>query len=134
MSHQLTDEQIIDAKKNFGIDKIICLADVNAELSLICSQIPADAEMETIKKISSKVVLEAIKQKTDYFYCIGQFAFALWANLYASRLAVMEGEYNFIKITCIESTTIRQAIESKMEDGSIVKTSTFRHVRWRVVL
>ena len=134
MSHRLTAEQIESARNTVGIDSIVLLSDLNPLLAEQISQIPAHWEIGQIINMAKLIAAEADKIGATHFCCLGQPALFLWANLIASGKAhLIHPSYPHYELICIESTTERQASEMQKEDGTIVKTSTFRHLRWRKI-
>jgi hypothetical protein len=141
MSHSLTNDQIEDARNVFDIKKIVTLAESNPQLSKIFSQVPASWDLDPIIDLSESLVKEAIKAAATHFYCVGQPSLAIWANLIASGNALhvdtyknRVGEKVSSKMKCIESTTERTSEEQLQSDGTVLKTSSFRHIRWREVI
>lgn len=117
-SHSLTADQQANATAEFGIDEFIPLS---AELQNIWSNIPADA-------IELHEILEPIKE-------------FLREAFHAGDVALIQGDFG---ATChmaqfvrelggvgVYATTKRDVVE-KEENGVIVKTSIFKHVRFRV--
>jgi hypothetical protein len=139
MSHNLTDDQIQDAQKVFNIEEFFTLSQVNPELYRAFSQVPASCELEQVIDLAEALAIEAVNAKATHFYCVGQPSLAFWANLIASGQALKINGYAqrnsgiSSNMICIESTTERLSEEIKQPDGSVLKTSSFRHVRWRKV-
>ncbi len=135
------------------IGEIVSLSSVSAELQARMSAIPASATLSEIKELAKSIVAEAVKAGATHFYCAGEPALAMWANLYASGKLFNEmlagallapsdsipeedskgmhtGVY-YKKMVCIQSTTERCSVEVKNGDGTVTKTQTFQHVQWR---
>ncbi len=115
-SHKLTDEQIKDAKENWGIEEFIYLPET---LQKIWSNIPP--EIEDIKPL-----LEDIKQflkdkanKGDIVLIQGDFG------------AVVE-MVEFVRFWLVPVYATTKRISKEIEkDDKIVKVSEFKHVRFR---
>ena len=152
-SHNLTDEQIQDAKASLGVTQIITLKEVNPELQAQFSQVPAEANPSDIRNLAKSIVKEAYKVKADFFFCTGEPSVAMWANLYASReflfnmkhthaldpvtgqrlvyMDISDPEDNSYPMHCVQSTTERKSREEILPDGTVKKTQVFKHVQWR---
>lgn len=84
-------------------------------------QVPPEASEEDVAKIAVEV--------------------ANWANSVPASAALVQGEsglvYSLVSllmsmgIKCYHATTRREAVERQRPDGSVEKTSVFRHVRYR---
>jgi hypothetical protein len=134
MSHQLTSEQIESAQRTLGVNSIVLLSDLNASLSEQMGQIPAQWGAHDIIGLAKQIVAEADKSLATHFCCLGQPSLFLWANLIASgRAHFINPAFGSYKLICVESTTERISTETKLNDGSVIKTSTFRHVQWRKI-
>ena len=118
-SHKLTKEQEIDAIQNLKVKEFVYLPQ---DLQKIWSNIPAD-----ISDISK--FLEPIKE-------------FLKQNVKEKDFVLIQGDFgatckmaNFVKMlnaTPIYATTIRDAKE-ELINGKIVKTSIFKHVKFRSI-
>jgi hypothetical protein len=117
-SHNLTPDQKNDAMTTFGVEEFLPL---EADLQKLWSNIPADL-----------VTLE------EYLAPIKTF---VTAHLNPEDVALIQGDFG---ATChiahfvrelggigVYATTVRDVVE-KEEHGVIVKTSIFKHVRFRV--
>jgi len=115
-SHKLTDEQIKDAKENWGIGEFVYLPE---SLQEIWSNIPP--EVEDIKPL-----LEDIKQ-------------FLRENANINDVVLIQGDFGavvemveFVKFWLIPVYATTKRISKEIEkDGKIVKVSEFKHVRFR---
>ena len=115
-SHKLTDEQIEDAKKSFGVDEFVYLPE---DLQKIWSNIPP--EIEDIKPLLEPIkdFLRNNAKKGDFVLIQGDFG------------AVVEMvEFVRFWLISVYATTKRVSKEIK-KDGKIVKVSEFVHVRFR---
>ncbi|MGI6226559.1 MAG: CRISPR-associated protein Csx20 [Peptococcales bacterium] len=116
-SHTLTDTQIEDAQKNFGIDKFIYLPkDLQYQWSNI------SPELENISSIFTlfKDWIENEANAGDIVLVQGDFG--LTYNIV---------EYCKLKgIFPVYSTTSRDVVENKKDDLTILQRS-FKHVRFR---
>jgi hypothetical protein len=115
-SHKLTPEQIEDAKK-LGVDEFIELPKYLQEL---WSNVPPELEKldEYIKPFYE--FLEKNAKKSDLALIQGDFGLSC-------KLASFCKEKGFIPVY---STTQRKAVEIK-KDGKIIKTSEFKHIKFR---
>ena len=115
MNHKLTEDQIKDAQSFNGealevielqselVNPTSSTEEVYAQARRILSQLPAD---------------------TAYVNVMGDFGMTV-----AEVLLLKSGEYG--QIVPVYATTHRQAQEVKQPDGSIIKTSVFKHVKFR---
>ena len=141
-SHKLTEEQ------TKGWEKVVSLSETNPELQAKMSNIPASATLEEIQSLAAAIVKEAIAAGATHFYCSGEPTLMLWANLYASQALSMdihaEEQVSIVvgarkgfswrtKMICVQSTTERKSVEVTQDDGTVLKTSVFRHVQWREI-
>jgi len=85
LSHTLTEEQLTDLNAN----KIVLLADVNADLAAQCRQIDPTFSTTKIKFLAAQVVAEAINVDATHFFCQGEPCLAMWSNMIAS------GSFNY---------------------------------------
>lgn len=116
-SHKLTKEQEDDAKNSFGIKNFIYLPQ---DLQELWSNIPPEIEdLDNYLEPIFKYLQENIKDG-DYALVQGDFgATCKVANFVKS-----------LNATALYATTKRNAVE-KVVDGKMVKTSVFKHVRFR---
>lgn len=124
LSHILTQEQIAD----LAADGIVL---VSPELGAKTRQIPANASLDEIKLLAMEVVKEARTAKATHFVCQGEPTFAMWANLFAGYGVPCPDDIIRGRMKCIVSTTERVSVDTPQADGTIVKTSVFKHVQWR---
>ena len=116
-SHTLTEEQEKDARERFGIDEIVPLPKGLLE---IWSHIPAEEEKIKLYIKDIFMYLDQVTQD-DYVLVQGDFG--------ATYMAV-----NYVRekgATPIYATTQRNVVEKQVGNKSI-KTSVFKHVRYRV--
>jgi|AAUQ01.1.fsa_nt_gi hypothetical protein len=116
-SHKLTLEQIEDAKESLGVEEFIKLP---KDLQLLWSNIPP--ELENLDR-----ELEPIKE-------------FLKDNIKNGDFALVQGDFgatckivSFVKsigATPIYATTKREVKEKEI-NGKVVKTSLFKHIRFR---
>jgi hypothetical protein len=141
-SDTLTQEQIED----LNADKIVLLADVNADLAAQCRQIDPTLSSRSVMFIAGQVVLEAIKVKATHFVCQGEAALAMWANVIASgcsTYSMMHEASHKVLYThvlehrplngmkCLQSTTHRELVSEVQDNGKVVKKTVSKHVQWR---
>jgi hypothetical protein len=133
LSHTLTADQIKSLNTTFGEGDVVL---VSSELKSKTSQIPANATLQEIQALAAEVVAEAALKGATHFICQGEPTFAMWANLIANRFmsklqAEVTGSDVMPWMHCITSTTERVSVDTMQADGSITKTSVFKHVQWR---
>lgn len=116
-SHELTQEQIEDAKKNLNVKEFIYLP---YEIGEIWSQIPTDLMNlnEYLQPIYT--FLNSIEYNKPYVLVQGDFGATYAVVNYAKSLSM----------TPIYSTTKRVSYEERIH-GSMVKTSHFKHILFR---
>ncbi len=116
-SHNMTDEQKEDAKISFGVEEFISLPD---NLQTIWSNIPASLE-----------------NLSDYLQPIRDY---LIDNVEIGDMVLVQGDFgatcamaSFVKSIGGEAiyATTKRNVEEKEIDGKIIKTSVFKHVRFR---
>lgn len=117
-NHELTREQIQDAKRNLNIDEFIHLP---SRLKKLWQNIPPD-----LLDISSylKPIIDWLKTKTregDLILVQGDFG----ATYLIVQFAFKEG------LIPVYATTKREVIEKKMPDGKVEMIHQFRHVIFR---
>ncbi len=117
-SHTLTTEQIVDAKKTFGVEEFI---ELPKSLQALWSNVPSDLEAlnEYLEPIESYLKVEL--KKDDLVLVQGDFG----ATYYVVSMVKSLG------FKAIYATTKRNVVE-KVIKNKIVKTSLFEHVRFRV--
>lgn len=116
-SHKLTDEQKQDAQTNWRVEGFVPLP---SQLQTLWSAVPA--ELEDIG---------------DYLEPIGEF---LSKNVNKDDIVLVQGDFgatyamvSFVKSMggcAVYATTQRDVVEEE-RDGKIVKTSVFKHIRFR---
>ena len=116
-SHKLTDEQIKDAKENLGVNEFIYLP---KDLQNKFSNVPP--EIENIKEYSKdfKEFLTNNAKKEDYVLIQGDFGVVF-------QMVEFCKENN---LKAIYSTT-KRVVKEQIINGKIIKTSEFRHIRFR---
>ena len=116
-SHTLTEEQKTDARERFGIDKIVPFP---TALLDTWSHIPA--EEEKVKPYLQEIFtyLDQVTQD-DYVLVQGDFGATYMAVNYVREKGAIP----------IYATTQRNVVEKQVGNKSI-KTSVFKHVRYRV--
>jgi len=117
-SHELTDEQEVNAKETFGINNFIYMPD---NIKKIWANIPP--ELENIRDYIQPVLdwVEETKADGDYILIHGDPGATFIAVNEAHRLGLIP----------IYATTKRVSIEEKDNDGNIRIMKIFKHVRYR---
>jgi len=116
-SHKLTNEQIKDAKENLGVNEFIYLPE---DLQYKFSNVPP--EIENIKDYSKdfKEFLANNAKKQDFVLIQGDFGIVF-------QMVEFCKENN---LKAIYSTT-KRVVKEQVINGKIIKTSEFRHIRFR---
>jgi hypothetical protein len=116
-SHTLTDEQKQDAKTNWSIEEFITLP---IALQTIWSNVPSELEdiVEYLKPIR-EFLLEKI-EANDIVLVQGDFGATYKTVSFINSLNGL----------AVYATTKRDVIEKEI-DGKIIKTSVFKHIRFR---
>lgn len=117
-SHQLTDTQIQSAKKDLGVDKFHYLPE---ELQYLWNRIPPDVEDINPYLKSITKWIDTMASKDDYILVQGDFG----ATYKIVSYCKLKG------FTTVYSTTKRDALESRDENGKIVLTHKVSHVMYR---
>lgn len=114
LSHNLTDEQI-NALENMGVDSIIDLT--NPAWSAI------NPELESLDEVLApfKKALALQAKAGDYLLAQGDFGATYEMVNFAKNLGVIP----------IYATTKREIISSTNENGEVIKTAIFKHIRFR---
>lgn len=116
-SHTLTEMQKKDLKENHGVEEMIYLP---PHLQEIWSNVdPEIVEDNKLQKVLDYVIERS--KKKDYVLIQGE-----WGFVYKS--------INFFKETNripIYSTTKRDVIETTQFDGTIIKKSVFKHIKYK---
>ncbi|BDD02058.1 hypothetical protein PEPS_43380 (plasmid) [Persicobacter psychrovividus] len=118
-SHQLTDEQIQDARQNWGVSEFVSLP---SDLQQKWSNVPAELES-----------LQAYAQP-----------FIQWLSdhqLGSSDVVLNQGDFGlsyllanhiiFNQATAVYSTTVRKAVKELNMDGEVITTKIFKHQIFR---
>ena len=116
-SHRLTPEQEQDAKKSLKVDRFIYLP---KDLQRLFSNVPPD--LEDLSKYVKPFVEYLLQNAKAGDYVLIQGDFGLSYKLTQVSLTL-----GFIPIY---ATTERATIE-RVENGKIIKISSFRHIRFR---
>lgn len=117
-SHNLTPDQKNDAMTTFGVVEFLPL---EAELQKLWSNIPADLATLGEYLAPIKTFVSAHLNPEDVALIQGDFGATCHLAHFVRELGGV-GVY---------ATTVRDVVE-KEENGVIVKTSIFKHVRFRV--
>ena len=115
MNHKLTEDQINDAKSFNG--ETLEVVELQGEL------VDPTASTEEVYA-QARRILSQLPPDTAYVNIMGDFGMTV-----AEVLLLKSGEFG--QILPVYATTHRQAQEVKQSDGSIVKTSVFKHVKFR---
>lgn len=136
MSHSLTPEQIEGFQKQYGSyyedggvmypheTKVVSLRDTAPELQAKASNLNPNALLLEVKALAGQIVEEAKKVKATHFSFAGEPSLFFWATMFANEAG----------LCVLQSTTERVSVETPNPDGTVVKTSVFRHVQWRQII
>jgi len=114
-SHTLSDEQIIDGKKKFGVDEFLYLP---SELQKLWSNF--DADLERLDTQRFKEFLQKNANIGDVVLVQGDFGASFTMVNFALDLGLIP----------VYATTKREVVEV-VENGVSVKKSIFKHRRFR---
>ena len=124
LNHLLGDEQMVDLRETYGVGEVVYLP---PELKTIWGNIPPSYNEAEIYANVVNPILQWIENLTI-----------------PGDLVVVQGEtcatYALAKhlnkkgIRCLAACSRRETEEHAMPDGSVQKTSTFRHVRFRYIM
>ena len=117
-SHTLTTEQIVDAKKSFGVEEFV---ELPLELQMLWSNVPSELEEVSDYLEPLNVYLEEQSSRGDVVLIQGDFG----ATYH------MVNAVKSLGLKAVHATTKRDVVEKTIED-KVVKTSVFKHVRFRV--
>jgi len=117
-SHSLTKEQEKEARKELGVSKILKL---DKELSKKWANIPPQVEELDTYLRDFKEWLKVKGRAGDYILIQGDFGATYKLVNYCKKLGLIP----------VYSTTERQVKEEVGQDGNIVATRVFNHVRFR---
>ena len=117
LNHQPTEEQLEDLERVYGTFEIV---EPNSKIKTFWSNI--DPEMSGLERDDKalEIVDDVVKKKADSVWIQGE---SVMVYKVVKRL-----EYK--NIPAFASTTKREAIEVRKEDGSIEKKSVFKHCRF----
>ena len=117
-SHTLTQAQIENAQKSFGVEEFVALS---PDLQQIWSQI--DPDLASLQEILEplKEYLHKEASKGDYVLIQGDFGAVYLMVEYAKKLGLIP----------VYATTKRRVLEYIDTDGNTVKQSKFEHRRFR---
>ena len=116
-SHNLTEMQIKDGEKSFGIEEYISL---NEEMQNIWSNV--DPEIESYEKLSSiKNFLLKEFESGDYVLVQGEWGCVVNMVLFCK-------EYDFIPIY---SSSKREYKSEELEDGTVKNVHYFKHKKYK---
>ena len=116
-SHTLTKEQIQDAKNSLGVGEFVKLPQ---NLQDIWSNIPPEIE-------NLNPYLEPIKEWLREYLKSGDYALVQGDFGATCKLANFAKEHG---VKAVYATTKRN-VEEKVVNGKIIKTSVFKHIRFR---
>ena len=126
MNHALTKDQIEDAKKSLGVTEFCQLPDV-------CKSIWAnlDPERETTQLYRD---LQATVGQWLHNECRAWDYVLLDGDAWACHQVIDMTTKDRIEVqdpTFVKATSIRESVETVKEDGTVVKTNVFKHVKFR---
>ncbi|WP_104748282.1 CRISPR-associated protein Csx20 [Helicobacter cetorum] len=117
-SHQLSQEQQQDLIQHYSVSEFVSLP---KELQILFSSVPS--ELESLKDYLNPIK-EFIKNhaiKNDVALISGDFGASFYLVNFCQDLG----------LKCVYATTKRESIESINEKGECIKSSVFKHVRFR---
>ena len=117
-SHTLTEEQVEDAKNSFGVEAFV---ELPLELQNLWSNVPSDLEEVSAYLEPLKIYLKEQSSTDDVVLIQGDFG-ATYS---------MVNSVKSLGLKAVHATTKRDVIEKTIDD-KVVKTSVFKHVRFRV--
>ena len=118
MNHELTEDQINDLKRTYGVEKIMYLPQ---DLKNLISQVPP--ELEEIKYYI-RPILEYLDENLD----VGDLIVLQGESGVTYLIANYAYQCGFVPVY---STTKREVVEEKLDNGKVHITRTFKHVRFR---
>ncbi len=116
-SHNITDEQKEDAKIEFGVEEFVSLP---KDLQDIWSNVPPHLESLYDYLEPIRIYLLDNKKRKDILLIQGDFGATYEMALFAK----------YMDWEAVYATTERN-VEEKEINGKIIKTSIFKHVRFR---
>jgi len=117
-SHTLTTEQIADAKETFKIEEFV---ELPLELQKLWSNVPSELDDVSLYLEPLKHYLKEQSSAEDMVLIQGDFG----ATYY------MVNAVKSLGLKAVHATTKRDVVEKTIDD-KVVKTSVFKHVRFRV--
>lgn len=160
INHSLNEDQIADFKKSFLKEgenlEIVQLKDVHPELAKQFKDIPPNWKLAERQELAANIVSEVWKSGATHVVAMGEPITVHWINLMNLGLAGnLNGKieiYRYENPTIVYSsldkvnyglserslglpksiisTTKRDSVDQRMSDGSIKKTSKFKHIAW----
>lgn len=124
MNNDLTQEQIDDLADNHGVDEIFYPSDeLRNKWANIQPELSTKELKEYLKDIEAWIDLKSFK--CDGAIIVGEQTASL----------IMQNHFllDFDDTVLLFATTKREVVEEKQDDGSIVKKSIFKHIRFREV-
>lgn len=120
MQHPLTDDQIADLNNMFNEVNVSKLMDVDLELSKQLSSVSVDANLDDL----ANKLIEVARKFDIVILPIGSpaFMFKFARKTHAN-----------VDITFLFAHSDRVSIEKQNEDGTVSKTSIFKHVKFLVM-
>lgn len=115
-NHSLNEEQRVAAQSQFGVTEFI---ELTPELKPVWGQVPA--EPESISNHIEPVVKWALDQEPEVALVQGDFGATYEVVTRLKEKGVM----------VVYATTKRESVETTNPQGEVVKTSVFKHVRFR---
>jgi len=117
-SHTLTEEQVEDAKNSFGVEAFV---ELPLEFQNLWSNVPSELEEVSAYLEPLKSYLKEQSNAGDVVLIQGDFG-ATYS---------MVNSVNSLGLKAVHATTKRDVLEKTIDD-KVVKTSVFKHVRFRV--
>ncbi len=118
LNHDLSELQVEDAKKEYGINKFIY-----PDMSLKELWMGIKPEGEFVSKQLAPVIkwLNKVSQKNDYILIQGEYG----ATFYTVDYCFMEGRIP------VYATSERKYEEKKLLDGRVERKHIFKHIQFR---
>ena len=119
MSHQMSEDQVRDAKISLGVLEVVQLT---GEIAEACKAIDPEATYQQVRGLAADIVGTAVWENATHISVMGEPALVTAAYDYA--------KHN--RLIFVQSTYKRVSKDIPQEDGTTKKISVFKHVQWRI--